>query len=481
MSHQCKILIAGAGVTGLGAAWRLTELGKCLPEDWLLVEAQHQAGGLASSVIDSLGFTWDRGGHVIFSHYDYFDRLLDDLLRDKWVEHIREAWVWMRHRFIPYPLQNNIWRLPEEDLLKCLEGLLEVSRGSNGKANAIGQQRPVTFLDWIIESFGNGLAETFFIPYNRKVWAYDPSLLSVGWVGERVATVDIMRILQCLVWKKDDLGWGPNARFRFPLYGGTGSIWNALATRLPQQSVLYDTKIKAINSKEHKAVLSDGTIVFYDHLISTVPLDFLLRLITDLPTVSHLASHFRHSSTHVIGVGMEGSVPDSLKTKCWMYFPEPEVPFYRATVFSNYSPYNVPKPGKQWSLMCEVSESPDKPVVQESIVESVIEGAKFAKLIDNSSKIISRWHTRLEYGYPTPFLGRDALLVEIEPLLRKANIFSRGRFGAWKYEVSNQDHSFMQGLEAVDHILFGEAEHTYLNPGQVNAGKKVGVRSIPGR
>ncbi len=31
-------------------------------------------------------------------------------------------------------------------------------------------------------------------------------------------------------------------------------------------------------------------------------------------------------------------VPDDLATKCWMYFPEDNAPFYRATVFSNYSP-----------------------------------------------------------------------------------------------------------------------------------------------
>lgn len=43
---------------------------------------------------------------------------------------------------------------------------------------------------------------------------------------------------------------------------------------------------------------------------------------------------------------------------------------------------------------------------------------------------------------PTPSLSRDAALNEILPTLRdEFGIHSRGRFGSWKYEAGNQDHS----------------------------------------
>ena len=35
---------------------------------------------------------------------------------EQWLTHQRESWVWMRDRFIPYPFQNNVRRLPREDL-----------------------------------------------------------------------------------------------------------------------------------------------------------------------------------------------------------------------------------------------------------------------------------------------------------------------------------------------------------------------------
>ena len=117
-----------------------------------------------------------------------------------------------------------------------------------------------------------------------------------------------------------------------------------------------------------------------------------------------------------------------------------------------------------------MSESPDKPVRVDRVVNEVVDGLICAKLLDSKHEIASRWHRRLEYGYPTPFLGRDAILAGVEPRLRELGIFSRGRFGGWKYEVSNQDHSLMQGVEAVDHILDGSEETTYFDPDLVNAG-----------
>jgi hypothetical protein len=54
-------------------------------------------------------------------------------------------------------------------------------------------------------------------------------------------------------------------------------------------------------------------------------------------------------------------------------------------------------------------------------------------------------------------------------MFERRGVFSRGRFGAWKYEVSNQDHSFAQGVEAVDRWLHGTPETTLHCPDEVNS------------
>jgi protoporphyrinogen oxidase len=444
-----KVVIIGAGPAGLGAAWRLNEAGHA---NWAIYESAAHAGGLASSVIDDHGFTWDLGGHVLFSHYEYFDEVMDAALGDAWVEHVREAWVWIRDRWVPYPFQNNIWRLPNDDLIACLNGLVDLQ--------AAPRERPQSFREWLLSSFGSGLCDTFMLPYNRKVWAYDPARLGVGWMGERVATVDLKRILTNLVLRRDDVSWGPNSTFRFPLNGGTGAIWKAVSARLPQAQQHFGHTVASIDLARKQITLADGKPVSYDILISTMPLDHLLRSIAHRPDLAERASQFLYSSSHIVGIGMAGTPPEDLTTKCWIYFPEDAVPFYRATVFSNYSPNNVPTSSPHWSLMAEVSESPDKPVRQESLIADVIEGFLKCRFIDPAT-IVTSWHRRLDHGYPTPWLGRDAVLDPIEKILRAESVLSRGRFGAWKYEVSNQDHSFMQGVEAAGHILSGAAEPTF--------------------
>jgi protoporphyrinogen oxidase len=447
------IVILGAGPTGIGAARRLQELGAT---DWALYEATDTAGGLSASIVDPQGFTWDLGGHVIFSHYRYFDALMRQALGDAWIEHQRSAWVRMRDRWIPYPLQNNIWRLPDAEVLTCLEGLLD-ARARDGDAGA----KPATFEQWLLAAFGRGLCDTFMFPYNAKLWAFPPRELDVGWMSDRVATVDLERILRNLVARQDDASWGPNATFRYPASGGTGAIWRSLRQQLPLDRMRFGRRLVSLNLNAHRLRFDDGDSVEYDYLISSLPLDRLLQMIEDAPDLAPMSSAFVHSSIHIVGLGMDGSPPSELATKGWIYFPERETPFYRATVFSNYSPHNVARPGRQWSLMSEVSESRHKPVAQAELIDETIAGFRKCGLLAESTKIVSRWHRRLEHGYPTPWLGRDAVLNVVNERLETHGVLSRGRFGAWKYEVSNQDHSVMQGAEAAGRIVDGTPEYTY--------------------
>ena len=118
--------------------------------------------------------------------------------------------------------------------------------------------------------------------------------------------------------------------------------------------------------------------------------------------------------------------------------------------------------------MLEVSESSMKPVDNASLLKDCITGLVATEMLRPTDQIVSTYHRRFDHGYPTPTLEREGVLKQLLPKLQEKGIYSRGRFGSWRYEVGNQDHSFMLGVEAADNIVNGAAELTLNYPDFVN-------------
>ena len=118
--------------------------------------------------------------------------------------------------------------------------------------------------------------------------------------------------------------------------------------------------------------------------------------------------------------------------------------------------------------MLEISESSLKPVNYKTVLEDSIRGLVNTDMLRPTDQIVSTYHRRFDHGYPTPTLEREGVLKSLLPKLQEKDIYSRGRFGSWRYEVGNQDHSFMLGVEAADHIVHGAAELTLNYPDFVN-------------
>jgi protoporphyrinogen oxidase len=439
-SSKPRILILGAGCTGLGAAWRLHELGH---DNFLVLERNAYPGGLSASFVDPKGFTWDIGGHVLFSRYDYFDRVIKAALNGAWYEHVRRASVRICDRFIPYPLQNNLRFLPPEPMLDCLLGLIRVRDRRN--------HPPADFRDWLLATFGQGLCDHFLFPYNLKVWAHALEQMSYGWNGPFVAPVDLEQTIADIVLAHDNSSWGINSTFRFPQRGGTGAIWRAVSGLVPPSRLRLNTEITSISLADRTVETAAGERFAYDFLVSSAPLD-LLGVLTSDSLLASQALQLAYSTTHVVGVGLRGECPEPLRGMCWMYFPEPDCPFYRVTVLSNYSPHNVPTSAPHWSLMAEIAASPYRPADRASLVSATVQGLICTGLIASAKDIVSTWTCTAERGYPVPTLDRDEHVTAMLHHLEAHGIYSRGRFGGWKYEVSSQDHSFMQGVEVADRL-----------------------------
>jgi protoporphyrinogen oxidase len=455
-----KIVIIGAGPTGLGAGYRLQELGH---DDWVMLEANDYVGGLATSFTDEAGFTYDIGGHVMFSHYEYYDELVDKLMGGDYTELQREAWVWMEDRFIPYPFQNNIRDLDPQTVFECVNGLIKAQKENKPFSN---------FKEWVDSIFGEGIAKHFMIPYNFKVWATPAELMNFVWIGERVSVVDTESILRNVILREDQVSWGPNNTFKYPLRGGTGHLYEGLRTFV-EHNLELETPVASIDPVAKEVRTTDGRVYPYDVLLSTMPLNKLIQSMESVPDAVRSAVDGLHwSGSHIVGVGIDRPANS---TKNWIYFPEEDVPFYRITYLSNYSPYMTARPD-QTLFLTETSQSVHKPEDAETIVDRVIDGLIKTQLMEESDRdlIVTTWLCSPAMSYPVPTVTRDDALGTIQPWLREQGIWSRGRFGAWLYEIGNMDHSAMQGVEFVNHVLHGDPETVWIPRGEGEAG--AGIR-----
>jgi protoporphyrinogen oxidase len=442
-----RVAIIGAGPAGLACARELDRLGA---GDFTVFEAAAGPGGLAASVVDSAGFTWDLGGHVVFSHYGEFDALLAEVMGEEIHHHDRSSYVRFGDRWVPYPFQNNLRHLPAEVAAECLEGLRA----------APGGDTTLDFGSWMQAVFGAGITRHFMGPYNFKVWATEPARMQSRWIGERVALIDYERAARNLAEGRDDLAWGPNNRFVFPAVGGTGEIYRRVAAGLSDR-IRYRTTVRQVDAAGSRLQSEDGAWHAYDALVSTMPLDRLVGLLDAAPdTVRDAAGELRHNGVYMVGVGYEAPLADD---KSWMYFPGPEAPFYRATNFAKYAAANVP--GADTSRFCaymtETSYSDVKPEPRAGLEERVEAGLRAAGVVAGTPRVASIHVEQIDYAYPVPTVGRDAALAVIQPWLDQQRILSRGRFGSWRYEIGNMDHAVKMGIDAARRLVTGAPEPVF--------------------
>jgi protoporphyrinogen oxidase len=446
MIVHCPIIILGAGAAGLGAAYRLTEH---KVDRFLVLERNPYPGGHAASFRTPEGFTFDEGGHVLFSHYPYFESVVEAVLQGNYLRHQRNSWIWLDGTWVRYPFQEHIFQLPPPLAYECLSGLVDAS---------VNEARsPTNFQEWIELSFGAGISRLFMTPYNQKVWAHPLHRMDYRWIGERVATVDLKAVLRRMVFREES-SWGPNSVFLYPLEGGFGGLISGLCRLLNPDSIRLGEAVVRIVAAEHLVELRSGTRLRYDALISTIPLPDLLRLVdSGASWLGRVSDDLLYNGVFVVGIGCRGQVPH---LKHWVYFPEEKYPFYRLTFLSNYSPALVPC-SETYSLLVEVAFSPHRPIQRRAVLARTLTALEELGWLRRQD-ILSVWTKGMRYAYPIPALGRDRILRELQAFLERHAIYSRGRFGGWRYEVGNTDHAFMQGVEVVDRILLGRPESVYV-------------------
>ncbi len=410
------VVILGAGLTGLSAAHHLGA-----PS--LLIEREGEVGGLARTHIED-GFTFDCTGHLLHLRDPQVVALVDTLLPQAFARHDRRALIFSKGVYTAYPFQANLHGLPLEVVKECVAGFVqaEVRRAAEGEPDL----QSIGFREWAGRTFGEGIANHFLLPYNAKLWRTDLDEVECGWVSWSIPRPTLKEILDG-AFGATVRGLGYNPTFLYPRRGGISVLPESFAAR--GLEVRLKETVVAVDARDHQVHLASGDVVAYESLVSTLPLDRLLRMTRglsgDLPRIGEGLRAVR-----VLNLSL-GIDREALSGAHWIYFPEKEYSFYRVGFPANLSPALAPRGCS--SLYVERSLLRDEPFDPEEVTARAVEDLRRAGILWKGDRVVYRRVSVLDPAYVIYDRFRAQNLPAAQGALNEAGILSAGRFGSWEY------------------------------------------------
>lgn len=435
MKQRKNVVVIGGGISGLCAARSAAEL----QHDCLLVEKCPNVGGLTRT-IEVGDYCFDYTGH--FLHLSHFGSPADipyaGLQNGDWQRVTRKSFCYVAGNMIPAPIQYNIGHLPSEIVAECRQSYEQRPNPSpNGAA---------TFGDFIIQGFGQYLADLFLIPQNEKTMAITIDRLSSNAI-KRFFPSPVESLVRAGMNSTAPKADEYNSTFWYPNAGGIGRLVKGLATGLGDHLVC--NPVTEINLADKKIQTTFGDF-HWDVLFSSLPLKTLCQ-ITEDPDLRAAGEQLSHSTTISFNIALKTPLISDLVDVHWIYVADRTIPFYRVGFYSNIS-QGVCTPGMS-SLYAEVgisSEELCKPNIVNGLQASVIHSLEELGWI-NSRDIVCIAIHEIEHAYVHFTEERERLLPEIFARLHHHGVFPIGRYGLWDY-MSMED-SIKSAISTVQEVL----------------------------
>jgi len=412
---MAPILIIGGGLTGLVAAERLEQAGASA----VVLEREAEPGGACRS-LEADGYVFDYTGHLLHVARTETEAYLAELgVWDRLTVHERRAAVVIGGRTTPYPVQINTHGLAPDVRRDCLLGFVQAWARDGG-------EEPADFRAWVLDRFGEGLAHHFFFPYNSKLYRAAPEELSLDWVGRYVPKPKLEEVVDGAFGLHSG-AVGYNATFRYPSSGGIRMLPDAVARRV--DNLQLQREVVHIHLGEGWVELAGGERLEWRHLVSTISLPALMGCIVDqLPEdVAGARSALRWVRVLNLALGVEGAAPSD---EHWLYFPDPELPFYRVGFPSNHGEL---APAGHHTVSVELSLDPDGGNVEE------LAGAAEKVLVDidllDPAAVRVRRVTVLDPAYVVFDHQRREAVALLRRFLRRHGVTLAGRWAEWKYSA----------------------------------------------
>jgi UDP-galactopyranose mutase len=415
--RKAPVVVLGAGPAGIAAAL-------ALGGDAILLERKSEVGGLSGS-LELAGAVFDLGGHSFHTPHPRVKELVFDAL--EMTEQKREARCFVQGCLIPYPFQRHFRDLPSPAVVaECARGLSEATGGKDA----------ADVEAYLRGRFGEGIAEHFLLPYNRKLWGEDLARLSPAWAAERIAAPEGSA-------EKFSTGGGKRRPLQddtivaYPARGGFGQIATALASSV--EDLRLGTEVERVDPRRRRLVTARGEVLHWDRLVSTLPIPRLLDLIDEAPeSLKEDAARLECLSLTLVFVVIGRPVGTKVQR---IYAADSSTPFHKIVINHNSSDYlrSLPRHG----IAGEMSRRARADATDDGIERLLVEALHRLGLLRSADEVVETATLDVKYGYPVPTLGREEIVERIRDWLSGLGIFSVGRFGEWAY--INSDEAMHRG------------------------------------
>ena len=446
-----RIIIFGAGPTGLSAGYQLTKRGV----ETIVLEKENYVGGITRTVVKN-GYRFDLGGHRFFTKNDEIIIFVKEVMGDELVPTPRTSRIYFNGKYFNYPLTpfNALLNLGLGYTLKAITDYIII----NFKT-LIKEPKIVSLEDWVVSQFGRTLFEIFFRPYTEKVWGIKCNQIAAEWAAQRIKGLSLASAIKNALFKsKKGKPTTLIEEFYYPKLG-IGRIPERLQEEINKKNqVLLNNNVIEIKHQNNEVFSVDTIFNGSKHtysgtnFLSSIPLTELILKLSPAPPQEVLISakslKYRELMTVHFMINAEQVTKDT-----WIYIQDPDITFGRIHEPKNWSRYMAPedKTNLVVEYFCfegdEIWSMDDKDLIKLTIDE-LTEKLNFL----DKNLILDAFVVRTKKAYPMYQIGFREHFNRVREYIKQFNNLQvMGRYGMYKY--NNIDHCIETALRAVDNIF----------------------------
>ena len=414
-------VILGGGIAGISAAYHLKQKG----EDSVVYEKDSDWGGLCGNfMID--GFRFDRFVHFTFAKDEYIAGIF--AASAELYEHPSVSSNYYQGYWLKHPAQNNLFPLPPSEKVRIISDFVKRPQKEIKNIN--------DYETWLRCQYGNYFAEHFPFAYTRKYWGMEPTKLETKWVGFRMHSPSLEEVLAG-AFEEQKKNFYYTSVMKYPKYGGFRSILNKVKSEI---ELSLNKKAVLIDTEKQEVFFDDGSCIKYKHLVSTLPLPEIIKMLPNVPeNVRKATENLRGTCGYQVSLGF--NKPDIAKY-LWFYIYDEDIPPARVYSPSLKSPDNAPQGCS--SLQAEIfyANGTEIPPAEE-VLEKTVSKLKEMGLFNDEDIVVKdiRFEPYANIIFDHNIYSCRKIVLDY---LAEKNIKSIGRFGKWDYLWSHQ--AFESGI-----------------------------------